>query len=179
MKTRQLILIGLFAGLTAIGALLTIPLPFSPVPVTLQIFFTLLAGVILGSRGGALSQIIYLLLGGIGLPVFAGGNAGFQFLVGPTAGYLWGFVMAAYVVGLITEKKSTLQMDLIAMVTGLILIYLFGTLILYWVLDITLTKALAMGVIPFLIGDVIKVLIAAILSDQLRKKIPDFMQTKN
>lgn len=174
MKTKALILTSLFAALTAVGALISIPLPFSPVPITLQVLFTLMAGLILGKYYGSVSQLIYLLLGGIGLPVFAGGRAGFQNLVGPTAGYLWGFVLAAFVIGLIAERRSTLTTDVLALVFGLLVIYLPGTYILHRVAAITLTKAFTLGVLPFILGDLAKVAVAAFVVQQIRRRIPDF-----
>ena len=173
MRTRNLILTGLFAALTAVGALIIIPLPFSPVPITMQIFFTLLAGIILGSKYGALSQLVYLLIGGIGLPVFAGGGAGFQNLVGPTSGFLWGFVLAAFIIGLISETRSTsLGVDIFAMALGLVLIYSLGVLSLHLVAGYTFLQAFMIGVLPFVIGDILKLVVAAILKQQLVKRIP-------
>lgn len=176
MKTRQLILTSLFAALTGIGALISFPVPFSPVPVSLQVFFTLLAGVILGGRFGALSQLIYLSLGAIGLPIFAGGEGGFQHLVGPTAGYLWGFVIAAYVTGLIARKMSSFIGDLLAMVLGLTIIYIPGMFGLHWIAGMPLNKALLGGVVPFLLGDLLKIIAVAIISRQLARRIPQYYQ---
>lgn len=168
MKTKQRIVTSLFAALTAAGALISIPLPFSPVPLTLQIFFTLLAGLVLGSKWGAVSQIVYLLLGGIGLPVFAGGVAGFQALVGPTAGYLWGFVLAAYVVGLFAERTDVLGMDVCAVAVGLLVIYLFGTLLLARIAGLSLIKAMSLGVVPFIPGDLVKAAVAVLVKQRVR-----------
>lgn len=173
MKTKALILTSLFAALTAIGALISIPLPFSPVPITLQVLFSLMAGLILGKYYGSLSQLIYLLLGGIGLPVFAGGRAGFQNLIGPTAGYLWGFVLAAYVIGLIAEQRPTLTKDLLALFIGLLVIYLPGTYILHRVAAITLSKAFTLGVLPFIPGDLAKLAVAAFVVQRIRHRIPE------
>ena len=174
MKTRKLVLTGLFVALTASGAILTIPLPFSPVPITLQIFFTLMAGIILGSKYGALSQIVYLLMGGIGLPVFAEGAAGFQVLVGPTAGYLWGFVLCAFFVGLVSEKFRSWQMNTVAMLCGLIIIYILGVLGLHFVLGLSLIKALQVGIVPFIPGDILKLIAAVLVTIRVRKRTPFF-----
>lgn len=160
MKTKNLIFTSLFAAVTGVGAFISIPLPLSPVPITLQLFFTLLSGLVLGSRWGALSQFVYLLLGGIGLPIFAGGAAGFQSLIGPTSGYLWGFVLAAFVVGFLTERSRSLGMSIFAIVLGLLAIYIPGTLVLAKVADLSVVKALSLGVVPFVPGDVIKAIFA-------------------
>lgn len=169
MKTKQLILTSLFAALTGVGALITIPLPFSPVPITLQLFFTLLSGLVLGCQFGALSQIVYLLLGGIGLPIFAGGSGGFQALIGPTAGYLWGFVLAAFVVGLFAERGRSFGMDVFAVIAGLLIIYIPGTLVLAKVAGISLSKAMPLGVLPFIPGDLIKAGVAVIVNLRVRQ----------
>ena len=89
MTAKRLVLVGLFACLTALGALISIPTPLSVVPITLQIPFTLSAGFVLGPKDGALSQLLYLLVGAVGLPVFSRQLGGFTVLVGPTAGFLW------------------------------------------------------------------------------------------
>jgi Uncharacterized conserved protein len=104
MNIRQMTLISLFAALTAVGGFISIPL--YPVPLTLQTLFTLLAAMILGSVMGASSQIIYVLLGVIGLPVFAGFKAGIGILFGPTGGFLLGFIISAYIIGKIVELKK-------------------------------------------------------------------------
>jgi len=96
-----------FVILTAVSAKVKIPLPFTPVPITLQVFFVLLSGSVLGSNLGALSQGIYIFLGLIGLPVWSGEGSGWQYFFGPTGGYLVGFIAAAYVVGIFTSKKDS------------------------------------------------------------------------
>lgn len=169
MKTKNLIFTSLFAAVTGVGAFISIPLPFSPIPITLQLFFTLLSGLVLGSRWGALSQFVYLLLGGIGLPVFAGGAAGFQSLIGPTSGYLWGFVLAAFIVGFLTERSRSLGMSILAIVLGLLAMYIPGTLVLAKVADLGLVKALSLGVVPFIPGDVIKAILAVFVHLRVRR----------
>jgi len=101
-NTRDLILVALFAALTAVGAFIKIPIPY--VPFTLQYFFCALAGIILGSKLGALSQIIYVAVGLVGAPVFTDGG-GITYIFKPTFGYLIGFIVAAYVIGKIREKN--------------------------------------------------------------------------
>jgi biotin transporter BioY len=103
---KGMIFAALFAALTAAVAWFKIPLPFTPVPITLQTLAVLLSGVMLGSYYGALSMIIYLLLGAIGLPVFAGGGSGIGALLGPTGGYLFSYPIAAFVIGKMKEKKK-------------------------------------------------------------------------
>lgn len=166
---RQMVYAAMFGALTAIGAFMVIPL--QPVPITLQTLFTGLAGVLLGGYGGALSQIVYVLLGIIGLPVFAGGKAGLGILLGPTGGYLIGFIAAAYVIGKITRAKQEcgLAWIVLALAAGNLVIYALGTLQLSLVAHISLFKAVMVGVVPFLIGALLKLLAAALLAYKLRE----------
>ena len=165
LKTKGMIFCALFAALTGVGGLIAIPLPFTPVPITLQTFFTFLAGAILGKYLGALSQLIYLLLGVVGIPVFAKGSSGIGILLGPTGGYLAGFVPAAFLVGWILERKEKPPLGLIflAMVVGLLAIYLPGVGWLMWVARMNLVKALLLGALPFLPGDGIKIVLGAFI----------------
>ena len=167
-KTKYLILTGLFAALTAIGAYIYIPLPISPVPITLQMFFTFMAGGLLGKKYGFFSQLIYVLIGAIGLPVFAGGAGGFGVLFGPTGGYVLGFLAAGYIAGF---SKDTFISKLLYMLLGLIVIYLLGTTRLMMIMQIDFIKALTIGVTPFIIGDLMKVALAAYLSVKLSNYI--------
>lgn len=167
IPTRNLVLVGMFAALTAIGAWIQIPI--APVPFTFQVLFVLLSGAILGPGYGALSQIIYILLGLAGLPVFAGGTSGFGILLGPTGGYLFGFVVAAYLVGLLRKAmKSTFFNTFAAMIVGTIFIYLFGMIQLAVVASMSLGKAVVGGVLPFIGFDLLKALMGATIAQRLR-----------
>ncbi len=144
----------------ALSAQFAIPLPFSPVPVTGQTLAVLMVGVLLGSRRGSLSVLTYLLQGALGLPVFAGGVAGLARLTGPTGGYLIGFVAAAYLVGWLAERgwDRHFETTLLAMVLGNVVIYTFGLL---WLARFVGTeKVLALGLWPFVPGDLGKILLA-------------------
>ena len=167
-KTKYLILTGLFASLTAIGAYIYIPLPFSPVPITLQMFFTFMAGGLLGKKYGFFSQLIYVMIGAIGLPVFAGGAGGIGILFGPTGGYIMGFLAAGYIAGM---SRDTFLSKILFMTLGLIFIYLLGTTRLMFVIQVDFIKALTIGVTPFIIGDLIKITLAAYLSVKLSNYI--------
>lgn len=168
---RRMVYAAMFGALTAIGSFIVIPL--QPLPITLQTFFTGLAGVLLGGYTGALSQIIYVLLGIIGLPVFAGGKAGFGTLLGPSGGYLIGFIVGAYIIGKIVEarRKAGLAWIVLALIVGNLVIYALGTLQLALVTHFSLLKSLLVGVVPFLIGDLLKLMAAAWLALKLRKNI--------
>jgi biotin transport system substrate-specific component len=166
ISTRNRTLVALFAALTAIGAWIQIPI--SPVPFTFQVLFVLLAGVMLGSRYGALSQIVYVLLGLVGLPVFAGGTSGPGILFGPTGGYLFGFVFGAYLIGKFCEVlKPTFLSFFISMVSGIIFIYLLGMVQLAVVANLSLVQAFFAGVLPFIGFDLLKTLIAAFIAVRL------------
>ncbi len=161
----------LFGAVTAAGAYLIIPFPL--VPITLQTLFLNLAAAILGGRLGALSQTIYILLGIIGLPVFAGGKAGIGVLIGPTGGYLIGFVVAAYVIGKLIEMKERPGFVWMAcsMVVGLVVIYLLGVIQLSLVAKLTVRKAVSVGVVPFLIGDALKIIVATLIAQKVRNRV--------
>lgn len=159
----------LFAALTAVGAFIKIPIPISPVPITLQVFFVLLTGLVLGARWGGTSMVVYVMLGIIGLPVFSGGSSGPGILLGPTGGYIIGFVAGAFVTGLIYNKANDSKTATIgAMIGGLAVIYLLGVMQLSFVANMTLQQAVAVGMLPFLIGDAIKIVAALIVADRIR-----------
>lgn len=174
MKTKDLILIALFASITSVLALLpAIPLPFSPVPITFQVLGVFLAGAILGSKRGFISQLIYILLGSIGLPIFAGGHAGFSVILGPTGGYLIGFVIAAGILGFVVEKneKDTLTQNIIGMFLGLCVIYLIGTIQLSFVTGLSLEKAFLVGSLPYIPLDILKAFIALLIAVPTRNRL--------
>ncbi|HUL45254.1 MAG TPA: biotin transporter BioY [Bacteroidota bacterium] len=122
----QLMGVIIFASLTAVGAHVVIP--HLPVPYTLQSFFVLMAGGLLGKRNGFFSQLLYLSLGILGMPFFSESGFGFSRILGPTGGYLIGFPIAAFVVGYLLESRVTLVRSAIAMVFGLLIIFSLGTL---------------------------------------------------
>jgi biotin transport system substrate-specific component len=152
--------------LTPQMARVEIPLPFTPVPITGQTFAVLLVGAALGSRRGALSMAVYLLEGALGLPVFAGGAAGLARLRGPTGGYLIGFIAAAFVTGWLAERGWDRRpaTTALAMLTGNAVIYLFGLPWLAWFVGSFLGPkgALALGLLPFVPGDLLKLLLATL-----------------
>jgi len=168
-----MILVALFAAMTAIGAFIAIPV--GPTPITMQLLFTVMAGVLLGSRLGALSQILYIVMGLIGLPIFAGGTGGFQYIFSPTFGYLLGFVAGAYIVGLILEKdtKPVFLKILGTCLLGTLVIYTIGYPYLFIVLtkvnglELTLSGLFSKAVLIFLPGDAVKCLIASYLGSKL------------
>ncbi len=160
---QELALLTFFTALTALAARIAIYLPFTPVPITLQVLMVILCGLLLGSKRGALSQLEYLAAGLMGLPVFAGGKAGPAVLLGPTGGYLLSFPLAAFVAGWVEERlelghKTSAFLASLAAIT---VIYLGGTAWLVVWLGGSLTRAWTLGVRPFILVDLIKALLAA------------------
>ncbi len=151
-----------FALLTALAAQIRIPVPGTPVPITGQTFAVLLAGAALGSRAGAGSQAIYWALGAIGLPFYTNASGGWEAATGATAGYLVGFIAAAWVVGALAERGQDRNVwsAIPAFLAGNAVIYAFGvTWLLVSVEGIaTMSEALTAGFTPFVIGDVVKIL---------------------
>jgi biotin transport system substrate-specific component len=170
-STKGLVYASLFGALTAAGAFIVIPLP--PVPITAQTFFLNVAAILLGGPLGAVSQFIYVMLGVVGIPVFAGGKAGLGVIFGPTGGYLLGFIIAAFVIGMVDRmrKSAGIFWHIFSMLIGMLIIYSLGSLQLAVVAKMSFHKALAAGVLPFLPGDIIKILLAAIISSQLKGRV--------
>ena len=160
MKTKTLILCALFAALTAVCSMISIPLPFTPVPLTAQTFAVLLAGAALGSIRGILSMLLYTVVGLVGVPWFAEGSSGFSM---PSFGYILGFIAGAGLVGWLAERGWTrTPLDTaLAMVLGNVVIYAIGVPWLKVAMGATWAGAVQMGMTPFLIGDGIKIVLAA------------------
>ncbi len=175
---RNMILASLFAALITISSQIAFPLPFSPVPHTLQVLFVMLAGILLGARWGAVSVGIWAFLGIFGLPVFAQGKAGIAVLVGPTGGFIAGFVFCAAVVGWLTAHCSlTYKSVFISMLIGLTSLYTLGLLgfiaSFTWFLHKTMTfsQGFVLVVMPFLPFDLLKICLAAFLGVRVKKAL--------
>jgi biotin transport system substrate-specific component len=166
-KLRWIVLASLMAALTAVGAYIHIPI--GPVPIVLSTLFVILSGLLLGSRWGPASMGLYLLVGAIGMPVFAGGKGGLAHFFGPTGGYLFGYVLASWITGFISERsRGLLVLDIFAVLVGSLTIYSLGVPWLKMVTQMSWTKTLIVGVIPFLIGDAIKAAVAVVLARSIR-----------
>ena len=204
------VLIALGAASTAVGAFIAIPLPFSPVPIVLQNFFILLIALVLGPRMGTASVALYLLVGALGLPVFAGGKGGFAHFFGPTGGYLAGFLLSAWITGVLAggghrqknrepraatkglsegrqdkgqyqgqepraatkgnaQKTKFRFQDAAAAAAGVLSVYLLGIPWLAYKLGFDWKKALIVGFLPFIAGDVLKAAAAAALAPEVRR----------
>lgn len=147
-----------FVLATALGAYVRIPIIGTPVPVTLQTFFAIMAGAVLGKRLGSLSQLCYAVLSA-------------PFLLGPTGGYFLGFIAASYIVGRMTETgKDRIGWAIFSFAVGIIIIYTFGILWLSYLLKIDMAKAICMGALPFIPGDIVKILVAATIYSGISKR---------
>jgi len=165
-KLRFTVLASLMAALTAVGAYLQIPI--GPVPIVLSTLFVLLSGLLLGSRWGLISMGLYLLIGAIGFPIFAGGKGGFAHFFGPTGGYLFGYALSAWITGLISERSPVSWVQILAISFGSVAIYAVGVPWLKTVAGLSWPKAILVGMLPFLVGDGIKGAAAFILARSAR-----------
>jgi len=166
-KIRRIVLVSLMAALMAVGAYIHVPI--GPVPIVLTNLFVLLSGLLLGSRLAFSSTALYVFLGAIGLPVFYGGKGGIAHLIGPTGGYLMGFIVASFITGLISERfRHQILGEIIAVTLGSLIVYSLGLPWLKFVTKIPLTKIFWVGMIPFLPGDTIKAVLAIILARAFR-----------
>jgi biotin transport system substrate-specific component len=158
----------LFTALIIIGGYISIPIPVSPVPIVLTDFFVMLVGLFLGFKYGMTSTLLYLVLGLIGLPVFAGGRAGTVVLFGPTGGFLLGYLPLAASISLITYKwKMSVTTHLIALIIGNVWLYVFGVSWLKFQTGMNWMGAISMGFIPFIMGTLIKIILAVAIGRTL------------
>lgn len=171
-RTRSMLLCGLFAALTAIGAFITIPIP--PVPFSMQIFFAILSGLILGANQGAASVGVYILLGLVGLPVFTKGG-GLSYIFQPTFGYLIGFVAGAWLAGYIVKKRDdySIKTMLLAAFAGAGVDFVIGIPYFYLIMNLYLQNEMGIGAVVystfllFLPADVILMIFAAIFASKI------------
>jgi len=173
-RLAQVILVLSFVIMTALGAYVRIPLPFTPVPITLQTFFVILSGAILGKKLGSFSQAAYLFLGILGAPVFQGYGAGFLYLLGPTGGYLIGFILASFVVGSLIDRGKMLSHPryyiMFAMSLGLLTVYACGIAWLIIGHKLIFTQAISLGFIPFIPGAFLKLILASWIYERVKSK---------
>ena len=170
MKIRSMVQIALMAAVLCVLSPFSIPL--SLVPISLGTLGVYLAALLLGWKKGTVSVLLYLLLGCIGLPVFAGGAAGLQVAVGPTGGYMLGYVAIALIAGLFVEKfEGRLLFYILGMALGTLACYLLGSLWLAYCNSLSFGAALAGGMVPFLPGDAVKIAVSAGIGYPLRKHL--------
>ncbi|WNV76895.1 biotin transporter BioY [Geodermatophilus sp. DSM 44513] len=175
MKTRDLAYVALFAAVVAV--LGTIPaIPVGPVPITAQTLGVMLAGAVLGARRGFLAVLVFLVLVAVGLPLLSGGRGGLAPFVGTSAGYLYSWPVAAFVIGWLTERTwhryDVLRGTLVNVVGGIVVIYAVGVPVLKAVAGLSWGQALAGGALPFIPGDLVKAVVAAAIADVVRRSYP-------
>lgn len=171
-NTKALALVGVMAAVTCILGPLSIPLPFSPVPISLTNLAVYFSVYVLGMKKGSISYVIYLLIGLVGIPVFSSFTGGPGKLLGPTGGYLIGFLFMAVICGLFIDKwPEKRYMGFLGMVIGTLVCYLFGTFWLAYQAELSFKAALAAGVLPFIAGDVAKMLIAMFIGPEIVKRL--------
>ena len=175
LHIQDLCLIGLFTAVLAIMAQIAFPMPFG-VPMTMQSFAVTLAGIVLGSRNGALSTFIYMLVGLIGLPVFANFMGGWQVLVGPTGGFILSFPLMAYLIGLGTELRSKQKyLYRLGIVLGTTLNLILGTLMFCALTNSTFAVGFTTCLLPFIPGSIIKAILASMLGLNIRRRLQAFL----
>ena len=156
ISTRDMILVSFFAALMVVGAKISLNLPF--IPASLQLVFCCFAGILLGARLGTLSQLIYMIIGLIGIPVFSKPMAGPQYILLPSFGYIIGFVVAAYVIGFIRERYNKI---FIAVLCGIMIDYIIGIPYMYAIINLYIGKSmsfqrvLSIGFVPFIVKDLV------------------------
>lgn len=173
-------LTALFAALIAGGTFIAIPLPFSPVPLVLQNLFALLAGLVLGPLRGSAAAGLYLLAGALGAPVFAGASGGFVRFLGPTGGFLAGYLLAALAAGLVAGRprpglKTPLWRIILAIAAGFLIVYAPGLIRLKFALDKAWPAVIAAGFTPFIFGDLLKGIAAALIAPRLRRIAAEYL----
>ena len=170
-KTYIMILAGIFTAITAVCSWISIPLPFTAIPVNLALLGVHLSGSLLGGRYGLYSQLIYILLGAVGVPVFSGFTGGFAIIAGPTGGFIAGYAVCALITGCLTAKSAAAFRLILSMTAGLLCCYVLG---LIWFMIVTgsdLWAGLIACVFPFLPGDAVKILLAVLLTKRLKPVI--------
>ncbi len=167
----QLTITGLMTALTCILGPMSLSLPFTPVPISLTNLVNFLTVWLLGWRLGTISYLIYLLLGLAGLPIFSGFTGGAGKLLGPTGGYLIGFVFMALVIGLVFAKSENRLIRLAGMILGMAVAYLFGTLWLAYQSGTNVLAAFGSAVIPFIPGDLVKMMLILLVAPSIEVRL--------
>jgi len=175
LSAREMSLVALFAALSGVSAFVRLPIPY--IPLTLQPLMVMFSGLLLGGRLGALSQLVYVLVGLLGIPIFAqGGGPGY--VLQPTFGFLLGFILGAYVIGRLTERREPLHRGLllVAILAGIVAMYVPGVTVFYLNLNLiqqksfSLRAALLLLAVPYLPADLLKLLVVLYLGPPIRER---------
>lgn len=171
-KIKTMTMMSLMTAVLCIMGPITLPIPVSPVPISLVTFMIYLSVYIMGMRYATISCLLYLLIGFIGLPVFSGFTGGIGRMFGPTGGYMIGYVLMTIISGFFIKRWITKRvLHMVGMVLGTIICYLFGTIWLSIQVGMSFYAALGTGVVPFLIGDSIKIIMAVSIGPVIRKRL--------
>ncbi|MCI9126361.1 MAG: biotin transporter BioY [Eubacterium sp.] len=180
LTVQDMVLVAVFTALISVCSWITVPAAAGQVPFTLQTFAVFVAAGTLGTKRGTLAVIVYLLIGFVGAPVFAGFTGGLSVLASPTAGYLIGFIFTALIVGfstkIVKEKNQMTQTVVmaVAMILGAVVYYIFGTIWFMFVTEMNLLSSLSICVVPFIIPNFIKIVVAIIFVNRLKKYVQIF-----
>ena len=171
-KTQRIAMTALMTALMCIVAPISIPIPFSPVPVSMTTFVIFLSAYMLGTKQGTVSCIVYIMIGTIGLPVFSNFTGGVSKLFGPTGGYLAGYVFMALISGWFMQKGNYKKVFcLTGMSLGTAVCYLIGTLWLKYQINTDIKTAFISGVAPFIIGDMFKIILVVVIAPKIKKRV--------
>lgn len=169
--------IAIMTAITAVLAQIAIPMPMG-VPMTMQTFAVILSAVILGSKRGAVSQLIYILLGAVGVPVFSGFSGGLQRLIGPAGGFILSFPIMAYLIGLGVERRKEKGKFILFLVIGMLANYAVGVVMFSVLMNASVFTGITACVLPFVLTDSIKACAAAVFGLQIRKRLAVVIQQK-
>lgn len=169
--TFQIALVALMTAITCVMGPFSIPIPVSPVPISLTNLAIYFITCIIGWKLGTLSYLLYLCIGIAGLPVFSSFSSGFGKLLGPTGGYLIGFIFLAIISGICFEKTNNRIFQIIGLILGTAVCYLFGTVWLCYQAGLTFYQGLWAGVIPYIPGDLVKIVLTVLFAPVIRKRL--------
>lgn len=178
--SKSIVFVALFAAISAISGFLAVPVPGTPVPIVLQNMMVVLSGMLLGPVLGTLSTLLFVVAGILGLPILSGGTGGFAKLMSPTGGFIVGYVISSLVAGLVMErpvygKKASLIKTIGAALLGFVVMYIPGILHFMNIMDADLKESLMLCVIPYLPGDLLKLILCVLLSVALRSSVASFV----
>ena len=180
MTTRDYLICGIFAAVLGVSSILVIPMFFTPIPITFQVMALGITAAVLGGRKGTLSVLIYVLLGAVGLPVFSGMKGGVGSILGPTGGYIWGFIPFEFISGSLIEfieknnkgNKGKIMLEFLSLLLGLAAVYVCGTIQFMAVAGVGLAEAVASAVAPFVVLDSLKLFGAVVISMYIKNSLP-------
>ncbi len=174
IKTSNLALIAMFSAMVVVFSQIVIVIPLTPIPLNLATAAVMLSGLFLKGYNGAISMVVYVLLGAIGLPVFSSFSGGIGVVLGPTGGYIMGYILMSLTIGLIIKKKDNFAFSLVSMVVGTVICYIAGSI---WFMILTksnLVSTLMLCVVPFVFGDIFKIAVCGLIY----KKMSVFLRSR-